>query len=315
MNKILYTICIGSAALAVAASGATLRTESSGVVAKKRGSAKATTAVTATTNKRSATVRTGTRAGARHSVSNQNFRQHNAMKATTAKSNASVNRTNHLRTHRARTSGQSNMVARNNRVHAKSTLAANQNRVGNHENRVNRVNRVNRANNVELNRNHNVSVNRDRNFRHNRTRNVNVTVNNNWRGSHFAGARYAAFRNYHRAYHNRSWWHNHYSRIVFVGGGWWAWNAGYWYPAWGYDPAYTYYPYDGPIYTGQAVLGPDQVVVTVQSQLQRDGYYDGPIDGQLGPMTRQAIANFQADNGLAITSSIDEPTLDTLGVA
>src|SRR5437899_12833298 len=32
--------------------------------------------------------------------------------------------------------------------------------------------------------------------------------------------------------------------------------------------------------------------------MQRDGYYDGPIDGVLGPMTREAIAAFQADNGL-----------------
>ena len=52
----------------------------------------------------------------------------------------------------------------------------------------------------------------------------------------------------------------------------------------------------------------------VQLQLQRHGYYDGPIDGMLGPMTREAIAAFQADNGLAITSAIDEPTLATLGL-
>jgi len=56
-------------------------------------------------------------------------------------------------------------------------------------------------------------------------------------------------------------------------------------------------------------------VSEVQAQLQRDGYYDGPIDGELGPMTRQAIADFQADNGLAITSTVDEPTLETLGIS
>jgi len=49
--------------------------------------------------------------------------------------------------------------------------------------------------------------------------------------------------------------------------------------------------------------------------LQRDGYYSGPIDGVLGPMTRQAIAAFQADHGLAITSAVDEPTLASLGLA
>jgi N-acetylmuramoyl-L-alanine amidase len=54
--------------------------------------------------------------------------------------------------------------------------------------------------------------------------------------------------------------------------------------------------------------------VDVQEQLARAGYYDGPIDGVLGPMTREAIATYQADNGLAVTSAIDEPTLATLGL-
>jgi len=168
---------------------------------------------------------------------------------------------------------------------------------------------VNRTRNVELNRNRNVTVNRTRNV------NRNVVVTNNWRGNQFAGSRYAAFRNYHREFHNRDWWHSHYNNVVFIGGGWWAWNAGFWYPAWGYDPAYSYYPYDGPIYTGRAALSPVDVTANVQAQLQRDGYYDGPIDGLLGPATRQAIADFQADNGLAVTASIDEPTLNELGVA
>src|SRR5882724_4911262 len=170
----------------------------------------------------------------------------------------------------------------------------------------------------------NVTVNRDRSFR-NRTfsgntatnvgvnRNRNVTVTNNWRGSRFSGQQYAAFRNYHRQWHDRGWWSSHYNRIIFVGGGWYFWNAGYWYPAWGYAP-YAYYPYDGPIY-GYGNLTPDQIVVDVQTQLQRDGYYAGPIDGQLGPMTRQAIAAFQADHGLAITSTVDEPTLSRLGLS
>jgi Putative peptidoglycan binding domain len=170
----------------------------------------------------------------------------------------------------------------------------------------------------------NVAVNRNRNFR-NRTfsrngtanvtvnRNRNVTITNNWRGSRFSGQQYAAFRNYHRQWHDRGWWSSHYNRIIFVGGGWYFWNSGYWYPAWGYDP-YAYYPYDGPIY-GYGNLTPDQIVVDVQTQLQRDGYYAGPIDGQLGPMTRQAIAAFQADHGLAVTSTVDEPTMASLGIS
>jgi hypothetical protein len=141
-----------------------------------------------------------------------------------------------------------------------------------------------------------------------------MRITNNWRGERFSGRQYAAFRDYRRSYHDRDWYHDHYTRIIFVSGGWWYWNLGYWYPAWGYA-SNVYYPYDGPIYTGYADLTPDQVVINVQIQLQRDGYYVGAIDGILGPMTRRALAAFQVDNGLAVTSTIDQPTLSVLGVA
>jgi len=200
---------------------------------------------------------------------------------------------------------------------------------------------VNRTKNFDANRERNVAVNRTRNANVNRFRNTNefrsrnnvafnhernfnrtenaafyrrgnVRITNSWRGDAFRGQRYAAFRNYHRQWHDRSWWRSHCNRIVFVNAGWYYWNAGYWFPAWGYDP-YVTYAYDGPIY-GYNGLSPDQVTVNVQEQLARVGYYDGPIDGLLGPMTREAIAAYQADNGLAITSAIDEPTLAALGL-
>ena len=139
-----------------------------------------------------------------------------------------------------------------------------------------------------------------------------MTIVNNWRSERFSGRQYAAFRNYRREWHDRGWWSSHFPRITFVFGAPYYWNSGYWYPAWGYNPGY-YYPYDGPIY-GYNNLPPDQVVVNVQSQLQREGYYDGPIDGVLGPNTREAIAAFQEDHGLAVTSAVDEPTLETLGL-
>jgi hypothetical protein len=161
-----------------------------------------------------------------------------------------------------------------------------------------------------INRNRNVTVNRTGNAAFYRGGNVRVT--NNWRGDAFRGQRYMVFRNYNRQWHPRSWWRSHYDRIVFVNGGWWYWNAGYWFPAWGYAP-YVTFAFDGPIY-GYNGLAPDQVTVNVQEQLAAAGYYDGPIDGVLGPMTREAIAAYQADNGLAVTSAIDEPTLATMGL-
>jgi len=131
----------------------------------------------------------------------------------------------------------------------------------------------------------------------------------NWQGQN-----YWAFRNYRSSWHDRSWWRNHYNnRVVFVYGGWYAWNAGYWIPAWGYAPN-AYYAYDGPIY-GYNNLPPDQVIANVQTALQEQGLYQGEVDGLLGPQTRAAIADYQSANGLAETAAIDQPTLESLGMS
>jgi hypothetical protein len=130
----------------------------------------------------------------------------------------------------------------------------------------------------------------------------------NWQGSN-----YQVFRNYKCEWHDQGWWHSHSNNVVFVFGGWYAWNAGYWYPAWGYAPN-AYYAYDGPIYAYNN-LPPDQVIANVQSALQEQGYYQGEVDGLLGPQTRAAIADYQRANGLADTAAIDQPTLESLGMA
>jgi hypothetical protein len=129
----------------------------------------------------------------------------------------------------------------------------------------------------------------------------------NWQGSN-----YRVFRDYSSQWHDRNWWSGHYNRVVFVYGGWYAWNAGYWIPAWGYAPN-AYYAYDGPIY-GYNSLPPDQVIANVQSALQQQGYYRGEVDGLLGPLTRAAVADYQRDHGLYMTSTIDRPTLASLGM-
>ncbi len=112
----------------------------------------------------------------------------------------------------------------------------------------------------------------------------------------------------------QGWWRQRYNRIVVIGGGAYYWNAGYWYPAWGYDQANSYYPYDGPIY-GYNDLPPDQVIANVQSALQQQGYYHGEVDGLLGPLTRAAVADYQRANGLVETAAIDQPTLESLGMS
>jgi Putative peptidoglycan binding domain len=140
----------------------------------------------------------------------------------------------------------------------------------------------------------------------------------NWKGAAFAGKQYSAFRNYQSQWHDSGWWDGHCGdRIVFITVYSqpfpFFFDAGYWYPCWGYYPD-SYYPYDGPIY-GYNGLSPDQVIANVQTELYNEGYYDGPIDGILGADTQAAIANYQADHGLAVTAAIDEPTVVSLGVA
>ena len=143
---------------------------------------------------------------------------------------------------------------------------------------------------------------------------VNFQQGRRIQGSHnWQGSNYQVFRNYRSEWHDRDWWRHNHSRIVFVFGGPYYWNSGYWFPAWGYDPG-AYYAYDGPIY-GYNNLPPDQVIANVQAALQQQGYYNGDVDGLLGPLTRDAIANYQRDHGLYTTSTIDRPTLESLGMA
>ena len=325
MKRTLCLICIGTLALTLTAWGQPTKHAT-----PERANAHRTANVRATRPANNAAMR-----GAHHYTATAPSRQRTYM-ASRTHPNRVVNQDARMRASRQRN------VSSNRDFRARSTAAVNRDR----KLTVNRTRNVdiNRGrgaaefrarNELATNRNRNVAINRTRNFdvsrnsaefrgrnnsavNHN-NRNFafyhgrNVAINNNFHSAAFSGQQYAAFRNYHRQWHDRSWWRSHYDRIVFVNGGWYYWNVGYWFPAWGYAPS-AYYAFDGPIY-GYNGLAPDRVIVDVQSQLQRDGYYDGAVDGVLGPMTREAIAAFQADNGLAVTAAIDEPTLATLGLA
>ena len=340
MKRILYSVCIGSLALALTA-GAGQDKRSERAKPQHR-----------TANVHAARpANTGRTMSAHRNVSAAQYRQRSYAKPRTS-SNAVVKHNTGLRAVRERNLARNERMRERNsqEFRARRDVAVNRDRnvaVNRTRNDVNRyrntnesrarnsvaVNRernlaVNRTRNAEVNRarnanefrgRNNVAINRNRNLAVNRTGNAayyrggNVRITNNWRGDAFRGQRYAAFRNYNRQWHDRSWWRSHYDRIIFVNNGWYYWNAGYWFPAWGYAPSVSYV-YDGPIYAYNGWT-PDRVTVDVQEHLARAGYYDGPIDGVLGPMTREAIAAFQADNGLAVTSAIDEPTLATLGIA
>jgi Putative peptidoglycan binding domain len=131
-----------------------------------------------------------------------------------------------------------------------------------------------------------------------------------WQGQH-----YEVFRSYHPEWHDEGWYRSHYHRVELIGGGYYFFNNGYWFPAWGYSPSAQYYAYDGPIYAGHHAEPPDKVIADVQGVLQQMGYYTGEVDGLLGPLTREALTAYQGDQGLAQTAAIDEPTLDSLGMS
>ncbi len=55
-------------------------------------------------------------------------------------------------------------------------------------------------------------------------------------------------------------------------------------------------PYTGSLYrtpSGFEIPGVD-----IQNALKNAGYYTGPVDGKIGPGSREAIRNFQRDNGM-----------------
>jgi len=144
-----------------------------------------------------------------------------------------------------------------------------------------------------------------------------VTFNESHRiegSDRWQGPQYERFRTYRPEMHDQNWYHSHYQRVEVIGGGAYYWNEGYWYPAWGYNSSEQYYPYDGPIYVGSSAEPPDRVISDVQAILQEEGYYKGEVDGLLGPLTREALTAYQADNGLYTTATIDEPTLASLNL-
>jgi len=184
--------------------------------------------------------------------------------------------------------------------------------------------KFNKSNVVNKNINKNVNVNKNFkvqkfNLQTNKvvTKYKTVNFNKNYKiaGAVNWGPKYSVFINYQPQWQPTWWWNWHYgNHIVFIYGGWYYWDNLYWYPAWGYAPNSVYY-YDGPIYASNPDYDPAQVVANVQSALQQQGYYQGDIDGILGPQTRAALAEYQSAQGLEPTGLVDQPTLETLGMA
>jgi hypothetical protein len=187
-----------------------------------------------------------------------------------------------------------------------------------------RVTNVNPNWNKQIQSASSAKITNNRNWKNNSNLKANANVRNNvnfrsknwwaanpqWQANH---AKFATSRRWERSRHDRSWWSSHYDRFAVFGGGYYYWNNGFWYPAYGYDPTFDTYSYDAPIYAYNN-QEPGQVVADVQNALQQAGYDPGPVDNTYGPQTRDALLRYQSDNGLPASGEIDEPTLASLGM-
>jgi hypothetical protein len=119
--------------------------------------------------------------------------------------------------------------------------------------------------------------------------------------------------NWHRGWDRR---HAHFFHNRFF-----VFNDGFWfgYPYDYYGYPYDYYAYDDDQgyngYNETADPYSDATVSAVQSQLARQGYYRGVVDGVYGPQTRAALTRYQSNHGLQVTGNLTPATLQALGLS
>jgi len=122
--------------------------------------------------------------------------------------------------------------------------------------------------------------------------------------------------NWHRDWdrHHSHFFHNRF--FVFNDGFWFGYDGFYPYD---YGYPYDYYGYDDDQgYNGDNETADpysDATVSAVQSQLARQGYYRGVVDGVYGPQTRAALTRYQSNHGLQVTGSLTPATLQALGLS
>ena len=123
-------------------------------------------------------------------------------------------------------------------------------------------------------------------------------------------------RGWDRGHHHH--WNNHDYGWDGGSGGWVILDNGYYdspyYADSGYDYPYatdTYTAYTAPAYNYSG----GSVSADVQDALAQNGFYNGPIDGIVGPQTREAIAEFQRSHGLPVTGRISGSLLRALGIS
>ena len=124
----------------------------------------------------------------------------------------------------------------------------------------------------------------------------------------------------HRGHdHHRHSGHRHWGGHRSYGGSYYPYSYGYRPFGYGYGFGYNYGPsisvyssYSRPSYAYDSDV--DGLAADVQRALKRRGYYRGSIDGDIGPGSRAAIRQYQANHRLPVTGRIDRSLLRSLGV-
>lgn len=65
----------------------------------------------------------------------------------------------------------------------------------------------------------------------------------------------------------------------------------------------------------QSGMQDQQTVMQIQEKLKQQGYDVGPVDGIMGPNTKQALMQFQQDKGIQGSGTLDQQTAAALGVS
>lgn len=100
----------------------------------------------------------------------------------------------------------------------------------------------------------------------------------------------------------------------FFNGDWVLIDGGFGYPYdYGYygDSYYDEQPYSDYTYNSPS---PGTLVASAQDRLNRLGYSAGSVDGVFGAQTRNAIMDFQNDNDIPATGTLDTATVRALGL-
>jgi hypothetical protein len=131
-------------------------------------------------------------------------------------------------------------------------------------------------------------------------------------GGYYGGRSYG--RSYYgRSYYNRPYYYSGYR--PYYGR---SYYRSYGYPSYYSSPGLHYvYSSSSPRYYKSARSynsNYGSLEVDVQRALKRRGYYYGPIDGDIGPGSRNAIRSYQADRGLSVTGRIDSTLMRSLGI-